>query len=99
MEIVIKDQKLLELYIGNRSKKIQPAIVKKFKDVVYSLSKCRRIEDLNEYKGLRYEKLKGNLAGYSAVRLNNKYRLVFREVIINNQVGLLEILEISNHYQ
>ncbi len=38
---------------------------------------------------------------YSSIRLNKKYRLIFREVHSNLDFGIvdtLEIIEISNHY-
>ena len=38
---------------------------------------------------------------YSSIRLNKKYRLIFREVHTNLEFGIvntLESIEISNHY-
>ena len=59
------------------------------------------MEQLFQFHGLNYEKLKGNLAGYSSVRINKQYRLIFEEVSNTNEpfeIVLLKLEEISKHY-
>ena len=60
-----------------------------------------KVEQLFQYAGLNYEKLKGNFKGYSSVRINNQYRLIFEEVAAKEepfQIVLFNLEEISNHY-
>ncbi len=105
VKIVFRDQLLLDLYSGNKTNNKQfrsnPNLVQKFLLVI---SRIRKMDDLNQmkqYPAFRYEKLKGNLDGYSSIRLDRKYRLIFREVYFEyqlNNVKYLEIIEISNHY-
>ena len=80
----------------------QPDVIKSFKKTIIKLHLCQNITELNFYIGLKYQKLQGNLLGYSSVRLNNKYRLIFKELSLNDisiHTDTLEIIEISNHYQ
>lgn len=105
VKIVFKDQLLLDLYTGNKINNKQfrsnPNLVEKFQLVI---SRIRKMDDLNQmkqYPAFRYEKLKGKLDGYSSIRLDRKYRLIFREVYFDyqlNNLKYLEIIEISNHY-
>lgn len=39
-----------------------------------------RIEDLFLYRSLNYEKLCGDLNGYSSMRANDQYRVIFKEI-------------------
>lgn len=103
MIIIFKDQLLIDLYNGakvnNRQFRSNPKLISKFQLVIFTLKKVNNIFQLNQYHGLHYEKLKGNLKNYSSVRLDRKYRLIFREVTdgVDNVIAL-EIIEISNHY-
>ena len=58
------------------------------------------IEQLSEYRSLRYEVLKGDKVGISSVRINDQYRIEFTvECSVNKvNVTICEILELSNHY-
>lgn len=60
------------------------------------------MEQLFQFAGLNYEKLKGNFAGYSSVRINNQYRLIFEEIGDNKEpfeIVLFQLEEISKHYE
>ena len=105
MNIVFKDQLLIDLYDGTRTYHNQfrsnPGIIKKFRSALVIIQNIEKLSQLFNYPGLHYEKLKGNLNMYSSIRLNKKYRLIFREVHNNLDFGIvdtLEITEISNHY-
>jgi len=105
VEIIFKSQVLFDLYVGKVVVKKQfssiPIVVKKFQSVIVIFKNIEKLTDLYIYPGLHYEKLKGNLNIYSSIRLNRKYRLIFREVQSNIETGIvdtLEIIEISNHY-
>lgn len=77
-------------------------IIKQFKKKVIILLTISGINELKEYKGLNFERLKGDLKDYYSIRLNIQYRLLFKivketedEIIIDE----LLITEISNHYE
>lgn len=104
MQIIFKNQLLVEIYADKKisNSLFQPDVIKSFKKTIIKLHLCQNITELNFYKGLKYQKLQGNLLGYSSVRLNNKYRLIFIELSLNDisiHTDTLEIIEISNHYQ
>ena len=105
MNIRFKSKILFDLYEGRGVTKKQfrsiPSIVKKYQQIIFIFKIIKKISDLYSYPGLHYEKLKGNMNMYSSIRLNKKYRLIFREVHSNLDFGIidtLEIIEISNHY-
>ena len=56
---------------------------------------------LKKYNGLNYEKLKGDKAGLSSVRVNDQYRIEFEEKTVNDQsfATICNIVELSNHYK
>jgi proteic killer suppression protein len=61
-----------------------------------------KTEDLYVYGSLHYEKLTGNKAGLSSVRINDQYRLEFRELVSSNNIPEIEIcslVDITNHYK
>lgn len=107
MEVEFSNQELADLYEGKKVNgklfKSNPTLVKQFKKTVDKLASINRIEDLFLFQGLNYEKLVGDLKGYSSVRINDQYRLIFEEVLSDSDIGppqvsLLVIEDISNHY-
>jgi proteic killer suppression protein len=105
VNIVFKNQLLIDLFEGKRTYNKQyrsnPGIEKKFRSALVIIENIEKLSELYNYPGLHYEKLKGNLNMYSSIRLNKKYRLIFREVHTNLDFGIvntLESIEISNHY-
>lgn len=77
-------------------------IIKQFKKKVIILLTISGINELKEYKGLNFERLRGDLKDYYSIRLNIQYRLLFKivketedEIIIDE----LLITEISKHYE
>jgi len=104
VQIIFKSQHLLNLYSETKDNnfKIQKTIVKKFRRVVKELYAIKKIDDLRNHVGLNYKKLKGDMRGISSVRLNRKFRILFNELSLDSdqsQIEILEILEISNHYE
>ena len=105
MDIKFKNQLLIDLYEGNKIKNKQfqsnPTLVKQYIKTVNKLKSVEKVEQLFQFAGLNYEKLKGNLKGYSSVRINNQYRLIFEELAAKKepfQIVLFNLEEISNHY-
>ncbi|MBX9853509.1 MAG: type II toxin-antitoxin system RelE/ParE family toxin [Cytophagaceae bacterium] len=77
-------------------------IIKQYKKKVIILLTINGIHDLKAYKGLNFERLKGDLKDYYSIRLNQRYRLLFKiiegkedEIIIDE----ILITEISKHYE
>jgi proteic killer suppression protein len=106
MEIIFNDSELADLYEGkkvtNKLFRSNPQLVKQFVKVINWLRAINKIEDLYRINSLNYEKLLGDWAGYSSVRLNKKYRLIFKEIVSNEEpfeVLLIAVKEVSNHYQ
>lgn len=55
-----------------------------------------RLSELRVLPGLRCHPLKGELAGYWAINLNNFYRLIFS--VHEDQFEIVTIEEVSKHY-
>lgn len=73
--------------------KIPKEILKKYevwKQIVYHSG----VDGLKEIKGFNDEPLKGNWKGHRSSRLNNKYRVIYKE-----EKGLLKIyvLDVNSH--
>lgn len=106
MEISFNDQLLIDLYEGNKitDKRFRsnPALIKQYIKAVKKLQSVEKVEQLFQYAGLNYEKLKGKLAGYSSVRINDQYRLIFEEIADTKEpfeIVLFRLEEISKHYE
>ena len=59
------------------------------------------VMDLARYRGLHYEHLHGDKEGLSSVRVNDQYRIEFREIIEDEKTiaEVVSITELSNHYK
>ncbi|MCL2328897.1 MAG: type II toxin-antitoxin system RelE/ParE family toxin [Bacteroidetes bacterium] len=113
MKIEFEKTYLRELYetgkTTDKKHRFQPEIVKGYLKCVRVLVEAEVIEELFTYPSLRYEKLKGDKQGISSVRVNDKYRLEFREMtrvynIAENvhtitEIEFLSLTELSNHYK
>lgn len=106
MKVEFEKEYLRELYeTGKATKKkyrFQPQIVSGYIKCVKALQIATRMEDLFLIKSLNYEKLKGNKVGLSSLRINDQYRLEFRE--INNpydktEIEICSLIEITSHYK
>jgi proteic killer suppression protein len=106
MEVSFNHQILADLYEGKKVPDKQfrsnPILIKQYIKTVNKLRSILKVEQLFQFAGLNYEKLKGNLKGYSSVRINQQYRLIFEEVSDDKepfQVVLFKLEEISKHYE
>lgn len=105
MKVFFLSQELEDFYNNQRVKskhlKSNPQLQRQFIKVVERLKGLGKIEDAFLVNSLNYERLKGDLLGKSSVRINQQYRLIFTEVedIETLEINVLEIEEISNHYQ
>ena len=75
------DDRIADLYHGRITNRVRrfPTNVKRLAvrklDV---LNAADRLEDLREPPGNRLEALKGDLAGYYSIRVNDRWRIIFR---------------------
>lgn len=106
MEISFNNQLLEDLYMGNKITDKQfrsnPTLIKKYIKTVKKLESVVKVEQLFQFHGLNYEKLKGKLSGYSSVRINQQYRLIFEEIANTKEpfeIVLLKLEDISKHYE
>lgn len=104
MIVKFDKQYLQELYVNGRttSKKyrFQPDIVARYVKVINTMKNQTDVNGLARLGSLHYEHLKGDKAGYSSVRVNDKYRIEFTEETVENQkiATICNITELSNHY-
>jgi len=106
MKIEFEKEYLRELYktgkTTDKKHRFQPQIINGYLKCVRVLHRAIRIEDLFLIKSLNYEKLKGDKKGLSSVRINDQYRLEFREIANPNNILKIEIcslVDITNHYK
>ena len=106
MDISFNNKLLENLYAGNKVTDKQfrsnPDLIKQYIKTVAKLKAVEKVEQLFQFHGLNYERLKGNFAGYSSVRINKQYRLIFIEVANNKEpfeIVLFKLEEISKHYE
>lgn len=63
---------------GQKTKPIPPELYPVITRKIGYLNQAVRIEDLRIPPANRLELLKGNLAGYYSIRVNDRFRIVFR---------------------
>ena len=104
MIVTFEKDYLRDLYEkGNSSDKkhrYQPPIVKKYIRIVDLMIELSNVMGLAQYGGLHYEHLHGNKEGLSSVRVNDHYRIEFREIIEGEKTiaEVVSITDLSNHY-
>ena len=105
MNITFEKDYLQEMYRTGKSTdkkyRFQPAIIRKYIRVIDLMIDQPDTKALIKYNSLNYEKLKGDKAGLSSVRVNDQYRIEFEEKAVNNQIvaTICNITELSNHYK
>jgi proteic killer suppression protein len=106
MKVEFEKKYLRELYeigkTGDKKHRFQPPVVNGYLKCVKTLQKAVRMEDLFLIKSLNYEKLKGDKKGLSSVRINDQYRLEFREIPNENnhiEIEICSLIDITNHYK
>ncbi|MES2653203.1 MAG: type II toxin-antitoxin system RelE/ParE family toxin [Bacteroidota bacterium] len=80
--------------------KFDKHIVLKYKKTIKILQRMPDLDGLKFLISLNFEALKGNRKGSYSVRVDYKYRLIFR--VVNEVVTLSELViidELTNHYQ
>ena len=103
MEVYFETDELAYFYqtplIEIRGKReYSKGIIERYKRVIQQLIAIKRLEELKQFKGLRFEYLKGNRKKDCSIRLNDQYRLIFRP-INEKKIEVLLIKDISKHYE
>jgi len=106
MKVIFKDKDLEYYYItplDNITGKhpVSKEVIKQFKKKVFILLSIESIEDLKEFRSLKFEALKGKMKGFYSIRLNIQYRLIFTlgKDVNELKIAIVNIIEISKHYQ
>lgn len=104
MEINFKEEYLKRLYtegVTDKKHRYQPQIIRKYIRVIDLMIELPNVTSLLNYNSLNYEKLKGDKAGLSSVRVNNQYRVEFEEHVKDgeNIATICDITDLSNHYK
>lgn len=83
------------------AQKNQPQIVRKYGRTIDLMKKLPNVMGLAQYGGLHYEALHGDKEGLSSVKVNDQYRIEFREIIEGDKTiaEVVSITELSNHYK
>ena len=105
MEVTFEKDYLSEMYKKGKSSdkkhRYQPEIIRKYINVINLMIDQPDTTALSKYHSLRYEKLKGDKAGLSSVRVNDQYRIEFKEKTVDDQrvTTICNITDLSNHYK
>jgi len=106
MDVRFEKEYLRELYYTGRTSdkkhRFQPQVVRGYAKCVKALDEAIRMEELFQHNALHYEKLSGSKKGLSSLRINQQYRLEFREVASQADKSIVEIcslVDITNHYK
>ena len=106
MNVEFEKEYLVELYetgkTSNKKYRFQPNVINGYLKCVKALINASNMEALYTFRSLNYEPLKGDKKGISSLRINNQYRLEFREIPNMNNQSIIEIcslVDITNHYK
>lgn len=105
MVITFEKEYLRDLYergrCSDKKHRFPPQIVARYQLRIKTLEQASTIEDLYPLHSLHYEVLKGDKAGISSIRVNDKYRIEFsvRQLSSETQITICNIIDLSNHYK
>ena len=104
MEIIFNEEYLREMYTTGKTDKkhhFQPQVIRKYIQVIDLMRDTSNVLGLMRYNALNYEKLEDDKAGLSSVRVNDQYRIEFKEYIRDGETvaTICNITNLSNHYK
>ena len=105
MIVTFEEAYLRELYedgqASDKKHRFQPQIIKKFTRVVDLMMAETNVMGLTKHGGLHYEHLHGDKEGLSSVKVNDQYRIEFREILEGDKTiaEMVSLTELSNHYK
>ena len=105
MIVTFEEDYLRELYedgqASDKKHRFQPQIIKKYTRVVDLMMEEANVMGLTKDGGLHYEHLHGDKEGLSSVKINDQYRIEFREILEGDKTiaEMVNLTELSNHYK
>ncbi len=104
MTVNFEQEYLYDLYtkgkVNDKKHRFQPQIVNKYIRVIKLMTAEDNVMGLAKYGSLHYEHLHGDKEGVSSVRVNDQYRIEFKEELEDGKeiATICNITELSNHY-
>lgn len=105
MVVTFEEAYLRDLYEKGKAEdkkyRFQPDVIRRYQKCIDFLLDAKKVEELLLINSLNYEVLKGDKAGISSMRVNNRYRVEFtvRDSMEEPIVTVCNIIELSNHYK
>ena len=105
MIVTFEEEYLRELYedgqTSDKKHRFQHQIIRKYTRVVDLMIAETNVMGLTKYGSLHYEHLHGDKEGLSSVRVNDQYRIEFREIVEGDETiaEMVSLTELSNHYK
>ena len=96
MELIFKNKKIEKIYETWDSRDFSNEIVIKFIQKINILKNIKNINDLRNLRSLNFEKMKNYKVWDYSIRINKSYRIIFN--IIWDEIKILEITDLNNHY-
>ncbi|MBS1642073.1 MAG: type II toxin-antitoxin system RelE/ParE family toxin [Bacteroidetes bacterium] len=101
MVIFFENRKVLELYEFEIKQcvikyKLAKHIIEKYKFRIEQLIDAPDLKTIGQIKSLNLEKLKGDRKGQLSIRVDNQFRICFRE--INENEIAVEVLELTDYH-
>jgi len=99
LRFAFRNKSLLLLYTEEKGvHRYPPNVVESFFDIMAIIHAALNESDIRAFKGLRYEKLKGDRQEQVSLRLNDQYRLIIE--IGNDASGkVIWIIEITDYHK
>ena len=102
MEIIFQEDYLREMYDTGRTDekhRFQPQIIRKYIRVIDLMRDTSNVLGLMRYNALNYERLKDDKTGLSSVRVNDLYRIEFKEYTKDGETvaTICRITDLPNH--
>ena len=92
------DSRLEAIYLGTKRETFHPEVIRLFRRRIRYIDLAPSFSDIANNPWLYLEKLRGDRKGLYSIRLNKQRRLIF-ELLDGWGVQVLDILELSKHYE
>lgn len=98
MKVSFKDKKVAKIFELDASiLKFPIEVIQSANTKVKAIKKAKDLQTIRMWKSWHVEKLKGSRAGLYSLRLNNQWRLLFRQTTINSEVSI-EIVSVEDYH-
>jgi toxin HigB-1 len=99
VEVVFADKKLELIEDEDRAHELRlpPEVINSCRDKLHKLRQAPDMRTVMNWRGLRYERLKGDRDGQESVRINDQWRIVF--VSDTKQIPTrITVLEVEDYH-